>query len=134
MSEAQLRLKNRNMYHGEYIGRYDGEGEFSFPDHLLFSKVKGWFKKGKIQQGVLEFEELLGIQSQRITVEGYFLKNNKFQNGKLSLSNGSVYEGDLKNFCFHGRGKQTWRKLGQIQGSYLHGKIDGYAELTSDFY
>ena len=48
MSEGQLRLTNRNMYHGEYIGRYDGEGEFYFPDHLLFSKVKGWFKKGKL--------------------------------------------------------------------------------------
>ena len=49
MSEAQLRrLSNRKMYHGEYIGRYDGKGEFPFPDHLLFSKVKGWFKKGKL--------------------------------------------------------------------------------------
>jgi len=41
-------LTNRNISHGENIGRYDGKGEFCFPDHLLFSKVKGWFKKGKL--------------------------------------------------------------------------------------
>ena len=77
---------------------------------------------------------MLGAQSQRITVEGRFLKNPKFQHGKVSLSNGSVYEGDLKNFFFHGKGKQTWRMFGHISGSFLHGKIDGYAELTSDYY
>jgi hypothetical protein len=62
------------------------------------------------------------------------LENPEFQKGKVSLSNGSVYEGDLKKFSFHGRGKQTWRKFGHLSGNYLHGKIDGYAELTSDYY
>jgi hypothetical protein len=68
--EAQLRLTNRGMYHGEYIGRCDGEGVIYFPDHLHFNMVKGWFKKGKLMRGRLEFEELPGIQSQRIIVEG----------------------------------------------------------------
>ena len=36
ISEARLRLTNRNMYHGEYIGRCDGEGEIYFPDHIHF--------------------------------------------------------------------------------------------------
>lgn len=48
ISEAKLRLKNLNMYHGEYLGRCDGEGEIYFHDHTNLHKVKGWFKKGKI--------------------------------------------------------------------------------------
>ena len=49
ISEARLRLTNRNMYHGEYVGRCDGLGEIYFHDHIHFKKFKGWLKKGKIK-------------------------------------------------------------------------------------
>ena len=58
------------MFHGEYIGRCDGEGEIYFRDHIQFRKFKGWLKKGKIRNGKLKFEKLPGNQNERITVEG----------------------------------------------------------------
>ena len=49
---------------------------------------------------------------------------------KKKYTNGNIYEGELKDGKFHGRGKFTW-PTGQVyEGEYKDGKRDGIGKYT----
>ncbi|TFZ67545.1 hypothetical protein E4631_06080 [Hymenobacter sp. UV11] len=75
---------------------FSGKGELN----VSGTQMKGDFKKGRID-GAIEH-----VHRNEYTFDGKIWYDDKYsyQSGNMTLANGDTYQGELRNFLFHGKG------------------------------
>jgi len=92
------------------------------------------FKDGSIYKGTwnskleIEGEGEYFLKENNIFLHGFWLNNNLIY-AKLYFMNGDIYEGEMKNTSFHGKGiLQNNEEI--YEGDFIESEKDGYGKLT----
>ena len=102
---------------GKYTGEVDDQGLPHDSRGLFKSENKIIEYKGSFVHGKADGKATYKIEDQ--TFEGTF-KNNEYENGKLTMADGSYFEGDFKSGQpYNGA---WYKKSGQLESKVVNGK------------
>jgi hypothetical protein len=118
----------------EYIGDIDNNGFATGPGKIVFKKgthgnnagtLEANFENGKIV-GSIKFLTLNGD-----TYEGYVTSSLlRHGHGKLTYSNGDIFEGEFKNGKKYGHGKYMYKNGDVYEGEYKDGEKHGHGKCV----
>lgn len=70
-----------------------------------------------------------GVQKQKEDIKGCVSGNCANGFGKMEFPSGNMYEGNFKNYQFHGKGKMSF-----ASGNYIEAVFENHLPKTGDFY
>ena len=69
------------------------------------------------------------LKEDRVLAEGYW-ENGDLIYSRLFLPNGDIYEGEMKNSTYHGKGKLMFANGDIYEGDFVNGEKSGNGKLT----
>jgi len=101
-------------YHGEFKnGLFDGYGKEYDDESLVY---QGYFREGRYHGEGTLYYSCFPADFKLIEYQGKFFKNRYIANNRLCFLDGRKYEGKLKGYIRHGKGKITNTNGSTIQG------------------
>ena len=95
------------------------------------------FKNGNIYCGNWNMNSLMDgygkylLKDDKVLIEGIW-ENGILKLGRIFLPNGDIYEGEIKNSLFNGKGKMIYSNGTIFEGNFINGERGNYGKIIYD--
>ncbi len=95
------------------------------------------FKNGNIYCGNWNMNSLMDgygkyfLKDDKVLIEGVW-ENGILKLGRIFLPNGDIYEGEIKNSLFNGKGKMIYSNGTIFEGNFINGERGNYGKIIYD--
>ena len=124
---GKLVFENGDVYEGEFDGNPSGKGKMTYRNGDVYEG--GWKKFEDEKKSSIRFGHGIMIYKDGDFYEGEW-DDAYCRTVKIKYSDGNVFEGELKNGRFDGKGKIILCDKGVYEGEFKNGKIEGKGKMV----